>query len=288
MSREELCMGWAIDWNYQFDSNWAPPGAPVRPWFLLGELPPWTMENYWQVVLHYRAEKIAFVRRQLGGVDRSAELKRIIARIWDGASNNRERFERLIDFVQQMMFWPPVEQPLEADAVETLKRECCEPIDQAEPYPEDLVNDWAKAAYQEAKQFGRHVGIWCNPFGDKLSGDWGLGGCVSDALELLSLHEGRCGHQAFVVAQLAQAGGWRVRLVQGINHRYCEILLDGRWVLADTDMFPRGFIPQTPQGELPTLEWMRTHREIVNTWPTIHPKAGGTAVYYGAEPVDQR
>src|SRR4051812_31777003 len=114
----ELCMGWAIDWNYRFDPDWAPPGAPVKPWFLLGELPPWTMENYWQVVLHYRAEKIAFVRKQLEGVDRPAELRRIIARIWDGVSTNRQRFGRLTDFVQRMMFWPPVEQPLEADAVE--------------------------------------------------------------------------------------------------------------------------------------------------------------------------
>jgi hypothetical protein len=275
-----------LDWNYQFDPEWAPRGAPVRPWFLIGRLPPWTPETYWKIALGYRAEKIAFVREQLKAIDRAAELQRIIGRIWTRSNTDRERFVALIDFVQQMMFWPPLEQPLEADAYDTLRRECCAPADDGEPYPEDLEAPWAQQAFAEAKAFGKHVGIWCNPFDQKLSGDWGLRGCVNDALELLALHEGRCGHQAFVVTQLAQAGGWRARLVQGVNHRYSEILLGNRWILADTDMFPRGFIPQTPKGELPTLGWMRDHPEIVNRWPSIHPHAGGAAVYYGAPPTN--
>jgi hypothetical protein len=108
---------------------------------------------------------------------------------------------------------------------------------------------------------------------------------VHDALELLMLHEGRCGHQAVVVTQLAQAGGWRARLVQGVRHRFSEIFLNGRWVLADSDVFALDFIPTTPQGELPTLEWMRDHPEIVNTWPTLRREPRGAAAYYGAPPL---
>jgi hypothetical protein len=275
---------WDIDWDYRFDPDWAPPGSTVRPWFLMGELPPWEPKDYWKIALAYRPEKVAFVRERLKGVDREAALKRIIARVWNGARSNRERFERLIHFVQQMMIHPPIEQPLEADAIDTLRRECCEPTDHAEPYPEDLTRPWAIKAFEEAKAYGKYVGVWCSRVGQKLSGDWGLRGGVSDALELLALHEGRCGHQAWVVTQLAQVGGWRARLVQGVSHRYSELFVDGRWVLADTDMFAKGFIPTTSADELPSIEWMRDHPEIVNTWETLHPHPGGAAVYYGAPP----
>jgi hypothetical protein len=59
-------------------------------------------------------------------------------------------------------------------------------------------------------------------------------------------------------------------------------MVDGKWVLAETDMFAKGFIPTTPSGELPSIEWIREHPQIANTWPTLgdHPK--GAAVYYGA------
>lgn len=277
-------MAWALDWDYRFDPQWTPPGSPVRPWFLVGDLPAWKPEDYWKIALHYRAEKIAFVRNQLAGIDRAAALKSIMTRLWDGAHDDRERFERLIHFIQQMMSYPNIEQPLEADALQTFRRECTAPTDQAEPYLEDLETPWARQAFAEAKLYGKYLGVWCNPFAQKFTGDWGLRGCVTDALELLLLHEGRCGHQAVVLVQLAQAGGWRARLVQGVSHRYSEVLLDGRWVLADSDGFANGFIPTTPQGDLPTLDWMRHHPEIVNTWPALHHNPAGTAAYYGATP----
>jgi hypothetical protein len=271
-----------FDFEYELHPDWGPRGCAIRPWFLLKDpgYPP--TENYWEMALRYRAEKIAFVREQLRGVHRAAELRKIIRRVWDGATNDRQRYERLIHFVERMMIHPPVEQPLEADAVRTLRHDCSPATDHGEPYQEDLEIPWAAGAFGEAKAYGRYLGVWCSRVGQKLEGDWGLRGVVHDAMELLLLHEGRCGHQAMVIVQLAQAGGMRARLVQGKHHRYSELMVDGRWVLADTDMFAKGFIPKSASDELVSIEWMRDHPQIVNTWPTLEPHPKGAAVYYGA------
>ena len=273
-----------FDFDYRFRPDWSPAGWSGEPWFFMTDPGYPASDDYWVAALRYRPDKTAFVRRQLQGVHRSATLRKIMHRVWDGACDDRERHERLIHFVQRMMIHPVHEQPLEADAVHTLRHDCCPATDHAEPYPEDLEFPWAAGAFQEAKAYGRHVGIWCSRAGQKLTGDWGLRGMVHDALELLLLHEGRCGHQAMALVQLAQAGGMRARLVQGRHHRYSELMIDGQGVLADTDMFVKGFIPKTPAGELPSIEWMAGHPQIVNTWPTLDEHPRGAAVYYGAPP----
>jgi hypothetical protein len=271
-----------FDFDYEFRPDWSPQDCSIHPWFLLEDpgYPP--TDNYWEMALRYRAEKSAFVRNQLRGVHRPATLRKIIHQVWNGANTDRERYERLIHFVERMMIHPLVEQPLEADAVKTLRHDCSPPTDHGEPYQEDLEIPWAAGAFQEAKAYGRYVGVWCSRVGQKLTGDWGLRGMVHDALELLLLHEGRCGHQAMVIVQLAQAGGMRARLVQGKHHRYSEMMVDGRWVLSDTDMFAKGFIPTTRHGDLASIEWMRDHPQIVNTWPTLDKHPNGAAIYYGA------
>ena len=273
-----------FDFDYEFRPEYAPPGCDIRPWFLMTDpgYPP--SDDYWIYALRYRAEKIAFVRKLLAGVDRRTVLSEIMRRVWGGAKDDRDRHDRLIHFVERMMIHPPIEQPLEADAVRLLRHDCCPETDYADPYPEDLEIPWTHQAFDEAKKHGKHVGIWCSRVGQKLSGDWGLRGVVNDALELLTLHEGRCGHQAMVLTQLAHAGGMRARLVQGKSHRYSELMVDGQWVLADTDMFAKGFIPKTQTADLPTIEWMAQNADVVNTWPTLdsHPK--GAAFYYGGAP----
>jgi hypothetical protein len=272
----------AFDFDYEFDPGWSPPGSPIRPWFFMEDPGFEPSDDYWVYALRYRPEKIEFVRRQLQGVDRPSALRAIMRRVWAGAGSDSERYERLIFFVERMMIHPMFEQPLEADAVQSLRHDCSALTDHAEPYPEDLDIAWAKQPLAEARSYGRHIGVWCSRVGQQMTGDWGLGGLVHDALELLMLHEGRCGHQAMVIVQLAQAGGMRARLVQGRSHRYSELMIDGRWVLADTDMFAKGFIPVTPEGELPSIEWMRDHPQIVNTWPTLDEHPLGAARYYGA------
>src|SRR3954453_20987997 len=103
-----------IDFNYHFHPNWSPAGWSGGPWFLMSDpgYPP--SDDYWVSALRYRGEKIAHVRRQLQGVGRGAPLRNVIRRGWRGARDDRERHERLIHLVQQMMIHPPHEQPLEA------------------------------------------------------------------------------------------------------------------------------------------------------------------------------
>src|SRR5665213_1056892 len=124
------------------------------------------------MALRYRPEKVEFVRESLRGIDRPRALTEIIEKVWDGAKDNTDRFGRLIHFVEKMMIHPPVEQPLEADACRSLRHDCCPPTDHGAPYAEDLQVPWAQKAFAEAREFGRHVGIWCSRVGQELSGDW--------------------------------------------------------------------------------------------------------------------
>lgn len=258
-----------FDFNYRFRPDWQPPDCPIAPWFLFpdprdaGKPLVFT----WDYALRYRAEKIAFVRRPLTGVDRSAVLREIVRRVWDGARDDDDRFCRLIGFVQRMMAHLMAEQPVEADALTVCRRECAPPTAQADAYPEDLICPWLTQAYTEARAFGRHLGVWCNPMGTTLTGDWGMAGVVHDALELLCLHEGRCGHQACVTVQLAQAGGWRARLTQLFHHRVAEVYVNNAWRLADADEWAPGFIGRTGNGDLATVDWCAAHRDTIRHWP---------------------
>src|SRR5256885_1315330 len=125
-----------FDFDYQFHPEWSPPGCAVRPWFITSDPDYPLTDDYWAAALRYRAEKTAFVRRQLQSVHRPAALRKIMPRVWDGARDARQRHDRLIHFVQRMMIHPLHEQPLDADAVRTLRHDCCPPTDHADPYPE--------------------------------------------------------------------------------------------------------------------------------------------------------
>ena len=246
--------------------RWGPRGCDIEPWFLPGPATEPAKQHTWEAALRYRPEKLAWVRRRLEGIERDEALRKIMRHVWAKADSERERFEKLVVFVGRMMVHPPVEQPMEADAAESWRRECCPATDQAAAYAEDLQRGWAKQAYEQAKAFGRHLGLWCNPLGVRMRGDWGLRGVVSDALELLMLHEGRCGHQAKVVVQLAQAGGWHARLTQLNCHRVAEVLLEGRWVLADSDAWLPGFIGTTEHGKPASIEWCVKNRDRLGRW----------------------
>jgi hypothetical protein len=269
-----------FDFDWVFDPNWVPEGTDIKPWFLVlepGQTP--SSDVSWEAVLRYRAEKLAFIRSRLAGVDRDAALKAIMQRLWQGATSDRERFDRLVFFVQRMMLHPVVEQPVEADGVETFRHECSPPVTQAEAYPEDLLVPWMRQAYEEAKNCGwPYLGIWCSPIGRTLTGDWGMAGVPWDALEMLMVHEGRCGLQAAVTVQLAMAGGWRGRLLQLNHHRASELLIDGKWVIADADLWEAGFIGTTDTGELATMQWCLDHIDYVqDNWRAKCLAPGGYA-----------
>jgi hypothetical protein len=82
---------------------------------------------------------------------------------------------------------------------------------------------------------------------------------VSDPILLLDMHEMRCGHIARVVCDLAMAYGWRARLVQLAGHVTAEVEIDGRWLLADADVFGGGVIPRLPNGDYGSVAEFSEH-----------------------------
>lgn len=125
-----------------------------------------------------------------------------------------------------------------------------------------------------------YLGLWRNPLGRKLAGDWGMAGIPWDALEMLMVHEGRCGLQAAVTVQLAIAGGWRGRLLQPNHRRACELLVDGKWVLADADLWEEGFIGTNDAGDLATVDWCVGHIEYISHNWQVRPSTPHGYAYF--------
>ena len=261
-----------FDFDYVYSPDWKPAGyAGEGPWFLPLNKPHAQLDvTDPRYVGHYRADKLRYIRKELEGVDRTEALREIVDHILDNAVSDEDRYRRIVLFIQKMMVHLMAEQPMEEDAQQTYRgfRAGMPRTGQGEPYPEDLSELWMRKAFEEAKEFGCYMGVWCNPLGAKFSnGDWGLGGVVMDALELLSLHEGRCGHQAAVAVQLAQVAGMRARLAQVNHHRVAEIMVDGRWRLADPDALEVGFIGTDDSGKPATIGWCADHLEELKAWP---------------------
>jgi hypothetical protein len=62
---------------------------------------------------------------------------------------------------------------------------------------------------------------------------------IYDAIELLELHDGRCGQGVMVTLALLEAAGIEARRVLLDHHVSCEAFYDGGWHLADALMFGR-------------------------------------------------
>lgn len=271
-----------------YEDSWKPSGWKQAKWFLKPQTQDKDRVFSWNDVLTYNPEKLSFVRRSLKGIDKTQLLKNIIDRIMVNTSTDMERFKCIITFVQKNIIHPMVEQPMESDAAKTFRYECSPETVQAEPYQEDLGAKWVKLAYEETKRYGSYLGVWCNPLAQKFTGDWGLKGMATDALELLLLHEARCGAQACVVVQLAQLAGFRARLVQVRSHRVAEVFVDGTWVLADPDVWAEGFIPLTDSGFPVTIDWCRTHPDIVDSWPTRVNMPPSYSWYFAPEVIESK
>ena len=252
-----------FDYTYRYRPDWVPEGCDIRPWFLTEPIEGRSSDPFF-----YRTEKLDFVRNLLSGADRNKMISDILGHIFKGTSSDVERFEKIIFFVQDMMIHPPCEQPMEKDARSVFRG--LKGVDlavHAPPYPEDLSAPWLVQANLEAEEYGVRQGVWCNPLSVEMDGDWGMAGMVTDASELLLLHEGRCGHQACVVVQLAQAAGFRARLVQLFHHRVAEILIEDEWLLADPDEQPRGFIGKDENDRYPSIKWCMRNIHELSKWP---------------------
>jgi len=66
------------------------------------------------------------------------------------------------------------------------------------------------------------------------------GELVTDPVELLELHDGRCGQGVAVTLALLEQAGIEGRKRDVVHHTLCEARYDGRWHLADALMFGEG------------------------------------------------
>jgi len=173
-------------------------------------------------IFDYNQVKLRTVRDKLAGVDKAAYLGHIVSHLLSAGMPPQEQVETLIRFVQGAMWHPPLEQPMEADA-----------------------HRWAEYYAHEVKP------RWTD-FSDPAL--WP--GTVTEAHELLELHEGRCGAQAQVLMQLCQAAGFPARVMQLHHHRVTEVHYDGAWHYCDADVFKHGVIIRRPDGTLPSLDWL--------------------------------
>ena len=87
---------------------------------------------------------------------------------------------------------------------------------------------------------------------------------VSDPLLLLELHEMRCGHVSRLVCDLADALGWRGRLVQLGGHVAAEVMVSGQWLLIDSDIFGGGQIPTLKDGSYASIAALSEDPECVD------------------------
>ncbi|MGW9333404.1 class I SAM-dependent methyltransferase [Bosea sp. NPDC055594] len=82
----------------------------------------------------------------------------------------------------------------------------------------------------------------------------GPGEVVSDPIASLLLRACRCGNAARFLIDLFAANGISARLIGGACHSTAEVELDGRFVLAEANLYPPGVIPLNAAGEWASLE----------------------------------
>jgi len=104
--------------------------------------------------------------------------------------------------------------------------------------------------------------MWHNPLECPFEADGET--IVTEAHELLELHDGRCWHTAEVLRQLFERAGWPARLRRlpsdrRDDHVVTEVLFDGVWRMTDANYFAEGTVLTHPDGSLPTLTWLRQH-----------------------------
>lgn len=96
--------------------------------------------------------------------------------------------------------------------------------------------------------------IFRDPISQPLTSD----GDTPDALTILLCSRGRCSHTASVLVELFRHAGFDARARQLANHVVAEVLVNGRWALADADAFKNGVIPVNRSAELLTMDDLLT------------------------------
>jgi SAM-dependent methyltransferase len=91
---------------------------------------------------------------------------------------------------------------------------------------------------------------------------------VHDPVASLLLEHGRCGTTARFTVDVFECNGVPARLVGGACHTWAEVLCDGRWVIADANMYPPGVLPRDDAGRLLTLEEAILRPDLLNRPPS--------------------
>ncbi len=94
------------------------------------------------------------------------------------------------------------------------------------------------------------------------------GAAVQDPVAGLLLGSGRCGTSARFLVDLFSAGRMPARLVTGAAHTCAEVICDGRWVLADANLYPPGVLPTNRQGSLLSLDDAIAEPDLLNRVPS--------------------
>lgn len=91
------------------------------------------------------------------------------------------------------------------------------------------------------------------------------GTMVTDPLILMLLHEGRCGHQARVIVDMALANHYQARLVQLAAHLVAEVKWGDSWHWVDADAgFPVASL-RSRFAELPSLDELARHPYVLDS-----------------------
>jgi hypothetical protein len=106
-------------------------------------------------------------------------------------------------------------------------------------YLETIVARVMRGATSDKERVGRICGfvsdaMYYNPIEQPVESN---GELLSDPVELLELHDGRCGQGVEVTHALLQCAGIESRKRPVFHHVTCEAKYDGKWRLADALMF---------------------------------------------------
>jgi len=94
------------------------------------------------------------------------------------------------------------------------------------------------------------------------------GPLLTDAVELLELHDGRCGQGVLVTLALLEQAGIPCRQRDVFHHVTCEARYGGRWHLADALMF--GANQPERDGEVLNVAQLRREPYFADAWPLRH------------------
>ncbi len=89
---------------------------------------------------------------------------------------------------------------------------------------------------------------------------------ITDAIELLNLHEGRCGHVAHVSQALLIAAGYQSRIEYLGRHILAEVYYQGSWHIFDPDMFKNGIIPNINE-DIPSVKQIKLNPTVLDQFP---------------------